>query len=51
MSLLLILMAVFFGMVLWCTAPRLLRLLGAAAARRETAASARLSFRVRTAGD
>lgn len=51
MGLLLILLGVFFGMVLWCTVPRLLRLLGAAAASRRAATAAKLPLRVRTAGD
>ncbi len=52
MSLLLILLAVFFGMVLWCTAPRLVQMLRRAAlARRAPASPARLAIRVRIAGD
>jgi hypothetical protein len=51
MGLLLILLGVFFGLVLCCTAPRLLRLLREAAASRRAAAPARLTFRTRAAGD
>jgi hypothetical protein len=55
MSLLLILLilpGLFFGMVLWCTAPRLLQMLRrAAAARRAPVLPARAAVRVRMAGD
>lgn len=52
MSLLLILLAVFFGLILWCTAPRLVQMLRrAAVARRASSLPARLAIRVRIAGD
>ena len=52
MSLLLTLLAVFFGLVLWCTAPRLVQMLRrAAVARRASVPPVRLGVRVRIAGD